>query len=71
MKETCIEVKDVETRLWLLTLLSFHPEKKVDLATKLHVRLVNSQPTLLVEDDPTSFRKCLVSLQKAYLEKMQ
>ena len=47
-------------RIWLLTLLSFHPEKEVDHNTVLSVSLTNGSPTLLVDDDPTSIRKCLV-----------
>ena len=70
-EESSVEIKDEETRHWLLTLLSFHLEKRVDGATNLSVKLVNAQPTLLVENDPTSFRKCLVSIQKVYLEQVQ
>ena len=69
---TTVLIGTEETRLWLLTLLSFHPEKKTSSRTELSVGLVNGQPCLLVDkDDTTSVRKCLVALQKEYLEKTQ
>ena len=49
-------------RRWLITLMSFHPEKKVTMKTPITVGLINGSPTLLVDNDPTSIRKCLVAL---------
>lgn len=57
-----VPVGSDETRLFLLTLLSFHPEKKVTAQTPLSIALVKGQPTVLVNGDPTSFRKCLVAI---------
>ena len=66
-----IPISNDEKRRWLLTLLSFHPEKKVTPTTNLQVALIKGSPSLLVDNDPTSVRKCLVALQKAYLYKVQ
>lgn len=57
-----VPISNEETRLFLLTLLSFHPDKKVTEQTPLTVTLVKGQPTVLVDGDPTSFRKCMVSI---------
>jgi len=58
-------------RCFLLALLSYHPEKKVDEKTVLTVSLINGHPALFVNDDPTSFRKCLVALQQDFLNQVQ
>ena len=69
--EEQVPIRCEETRLWLLTLLSFHPEKKVTAKTELSVGMINGQPCLLVDkNDTTSVRKCLVALQKEQLEKI-
>ena len=41
-----VPITNEETRLWLLTLLSFHPEKKVTMQTALTVTLVKGQATI-------------------------
>ena len=66
-----VPISNQEARRFLLTLLSFHPEKKVDMTTPLSVTLVKGSPALLVDNDPTSFRKCLVTIQRHYLERLQ
>ena len=66
-----VPISNDDKRRWLLTLLSFHPEKKVTPTTNLQVALIKGSPSLLVDSDPTSVRKCLVALQKAYLYKVQ
>ena len=71
VSNTSIPISNEDNRSFLLTLLSFHPDKKVDVTTPLAVSHVEGHPTLLVDNDPTSLRKCLVQLQKAYLDKLQ
>lgn len=57
-----VPISNQEARRLLLALLSYHPEKKVHMTTPLSVTLTKGTATLLVDNDPTSFRKCLVTL---------
>lgn len=63
-----VPISNDYARLFILALLSYHPEKKIDENTKLSVTLIKGQPCILVNEDRTSFQKCLVSLQRCYLE---
>ena len=59
-----IQISSQNARYFLIALLQFHPDKSVDDTTELKVTLKNGQPCLLLNDDPTSFQKCLVALQR-------
>ena len=63
-----IPISNEYARLFLLALLSYHPEKKIDEHTNLTVTVMKGQPCILVNNDRTSFQKCLVALQREYLE---
>lgn len=66
-----VPIKGEFTKIFLFALLSYHPEKHVEDKTELAVSLMNGKPCLLVNSDRTSFQKCLVALQKEYLEQVQ
>lgn len=53
----------------MIALLSFHPEKHQQAPdASLQAILIDGQPTLLVNSERVSIRKCLLGLQQALLE---
>ena len=64
------EITDPEDRLFLLAILAFHPNKPVDCLQmdlpeepcSLTVGLTYNQPTLFVNQESVSLRKCLLGI---------
>ena len=62
-------INDEKDREFLIALLSFHPEKHQQVQdASLQAVLLEGQPTLLVNSERVSVRKCLLGLQQALFE---
>lgn len=60
------EITNEQIRTFLLTLLSFHQEKKVTIGSVLQIGIHKGTTSVFLDHEPISIRKCLIGIQMEF-----